>query len=98
MLIEHLPRESATKQALLGERGRWGEVEHLLATIIDRQTTQLTSFAKAHSKKGARVPAPKPIQRPGMIDPDRPLGTASMSIEEAQAWKRERRKEVAGGS
>lgn len=68
MLLSHLPRESAYIQAVSGERGRWGDTEHLLAGIIDllRSGNYLTQ--RAHFK--GDPPPPRPFRRPG--DPPEP--------------------------
>jgi len=85
-LVTHLPRESATVRAQVGEQARWGESEHLLAVVIDLLQGQLWQFAAAHSKK-KKPKKPKPYPRPGVADPSRRrFGTKRMTLGEAREW------------
>ena len=73
VLLTHLPRESSYVQAVGGERARWGDVEHLLAGVID--VVQIGNFytqvlASNRQFKDAPKP-PKPFMRPG----DKPART-----------------------
>lgn len=77
-------------QAIGGPSVRWSDSDHLLATIADKLGVQIFQFSKVNSKKGSPVPKPRPIIRPGQVDPHRAIGTASMSIAEAEAWKKRR--------
>lgn len=84
-LVSFLPRESATVRVVEGERARWGEVEHLLAVVIDVLNGQAWQFAAANSKKKPK--RPKPYPRPGVVDPNRrKFGTKRMSLAEARDW------------
>lgn len=71
MLLNHLPRESAYVQAVGGPLVRWGELEHLLAGIID--IVQVGNFytqvlaSNRHLK--AEPKPPKPLPRPGVTTP-----------------------------
>lgn len=67
MLLKHLPRESATVQAVHGPVVRWGPTEYLLARAVDLLAAG--NWQRAGSKKN---PRPKPIPRPG----DRVRGAA----------------------
>jgi hypothetical protein len=67
-LIRHLPRDSAFVRAMLDERARWGEAEHLLAAVVDAIQAGNWLLASAHSKH--RVQRPKRILRPGERDLD----------------------------
>ncbi|WP_245738350.1 DUF5361 domain-containing protein [Streptomyces sparsogenes] len=82
VLIQHLPPESATmtelrnslsdeemaEQAEAGEpeKGRWSQVEQLLALIADRvaRLEYVTILANSGSK-GKKPTPPEPIARPG---------------------------------
>lgn len=82
VLVEHLPPESATMTALrnamsdddlteaaeLGEpeKGRWSQVEQLLAVVADRvaRVEHVLILANSDPKRG-RIDPPEPIRRPG---------------------------------
>ncbi|MFE9003074.1 hypothetical protein ACFYOY_13175 [Streptomyces sp. NPDC007875] len=82
VLIQHLPPESATMTALRNdltdeelaeqaehgdpEKGRWSQVEQLLALIADRvaRLEYVTILANSDSK-GKKPTPPEPIARPG---------------------------------
>lgn len=68
-LISQLPRESRTMRAVVGDSARWGEQEHLLATLID-VTAHLTYLFRAANFKG-RPEMPDPLPRPGAAAPSR---------------------------
>lgn len=96
-LVSHLPRESATVRAQVGEQARWGETEHLLAVVIDVLQAQAWQFASAHSKKKPK--RPKPYPRPGVADPSRrKFGTKRMSLAEAREWMARKKGGVSDGS
>lgn len=67
VLLNHLPRDSAYVQAVGGSLVRWGEIEHLLATVID--VVQVGNFytAVVASNRQIKDPPkpPKPFLRPG---------------------------------
>lgn len=75
VLIQYLPRESATKQEAIGDEARWGDEEHLLATIIDAIAQLSWMFAAANSKRAPE--RPRPLRRPGMPDGSRIGGKRS---------------------
>lgn len=55
-----------------GDAVRWGDMEHLVATVIDVLAQGNWMYASMHSK---RQPAqPLPLRRPGMPDPIVRLG------------------------
>lgn len=58
-LINHFPRDSATRNEVVGERNDWGRVEHLLADLID--ITQQWDWAIVGNKKN---PRPEAVTRP----------------------------------
>lgn len=82
VLIQHLPPESATWTALRNgmseedlaeqaekgepEKGRWSQVEQLLAVIADRVARLEHVLISVNTEKKAQRPkAPEPIRRPG---------------------------------
>lgn len=66
MLLTHLPRESATMQAVLGPVAMWGHEHHLLADIVD--VLQAANWQRIGKRS---APRPKPVSRPGVT----PQGT-----------------------
>lgn len=77
-LIAHLPRDSATVLNVAGEQARWGDQEHLLATVVDAISQLSWITASAYSRKAPD--RPKPLRRPGMPEPGR-MGNVSYSKE-----------------
>lgn len=82
VLIQHLPPESATWTALRNaltpeelaeqagkgepEKGRWSQVEQLLAMVADRVARLEYVLVSVNTeKKSQRPKAPEPIRRPG---------------------------------
>jgi hypothetical protein len=82
VLIEHLPPESATWTALRNgmsdeelahqaekgepEKGRWSQLEQLLAVVADRVADLAYLYASANTTpKGTKPTQPTPIRRPG---------------------------------
>jgi hypothetical protein len=63
-LVERLPRESCTVQTSAGDKARWGDVEHLIADVVDAVQMNSWLFAAANSKKNPKLP--KPLRRPGV--------------------------------
>lgn len=61
-LIVHLPRDSATRNELVGEKNDWGRLEHLVADLID--ITQSWDWAIVGNKKN---PRPKLVERPSDV-------------------------------
>jgi hypothetical protein len=79
VLIEHLPPESATMTALRNAnpdsvsedgpdpaKGRWSQVEVLLASAVDELRYLRHEYRKMNGDK--RSKAPDPIRRPGVVD------------------------------
>jgi hypothetical protein len=63
-----LPHESRTLRALGAPTpGAWGNVEELLAGIIDEQRVSNFYFVSAHVKQGTQVPEPKLVKRPTLV-------------------------------
>jgi hypothetical protein len=56
-LLKHSPQNSAYVNAKFGEKVRWNEQEHMLATIIDQLNMLIC--------KGTKAKTPKRIERPG---------------------------------
>lgn len=82
VLLAHLPRESWTVREVNGEQARWGDQEHLLATIIDVLVQANWMFVSANSKQPPDMP--KPLRRPG--DPvNRIGGKRSYTMREVDA-------------
>lgn len=78
VLIEYLPRESATVRETVGDEARWGDGENLLATIVDAIAQLSWMFAKANFTGAPQ--RPKPLRRPGMRDPSRIGGKRSYTL------------------
>jgi hypothetical protein len=84
VLVQHLPPESATwtalrnampeeelaKQADKGEpeKGRWSQLEQLMAANID-VSRRIEHVLICANSKGRRPEAPKPVRRPGARPP-----------------------------
>lgn len=84
-LLRGLPRESLTVRAVAGESARWGEVEHLLAVVIDLLQGQMWQTSSVYSKRKPKRPRPYP--RPGVVDPNRRrFGAGGMDLAEARKW------------
>lgn len=81
-LIEWLPPDAATRRSVHGERARWGDAEHLLASIVDLLAG--ANWQRADPKKSG--PPPKPLPRPG----ETPKGTRhpkpTMSQADLRRW------------
>jgi hypothetical protein len=86
VLIQHLPPESHTMTALRNklsdeelaeqaeggepEKGRWSQVEQLLAVVADRVArVEYVLICANTEKKRDRPPAPEPLRRPGAKPP-----------------------------
>jgi hypothetical protein len=63
VLLRYLPKESAFKSATADERTRWGDVEHLLAGVLD--AVQLGNYLTTRAHFQGTPAVPKPILRPG---------------------------------
>ena len=72
VLLNHLPRESAYVQAVVGDTARWGDTEHLLAGLIDVvQVGNYYTQVLASNRQFKEAPKPPPVfPRPG-DKPDR---------------------------
>jgi len=81
VLIEYLPRESATARAVHGPELQWGDTEHLLAQIAD--ALHAANWQRGHGKG----PRPRPLPRPGKEEPDRKrYGRGGIPLSEAAAY------------
>lgn len=80
-MIRHSDRESAVARTIDPIGTAWGQDDHLLASLVDLTQTLVWMKTKDATKGRNR---PKPLQRPGS-GPDK-FGSASMSIEETEAW------------
>lgn len=83
--LRYAPRESAVFRLTGPEKYRWTETDYLLAVAVDL----LQAMVWQRSKPGTA--RPKPIKRPGQIDPDRRFGSAAMTLDEARDWVATRR-------
>lgn len=63
LLLRHLPRDSHFVRAISGEIARWGESEHLLASILD--ALQLGNWQR-FKRWFKSAPEYEPISRPGV--------------------------------
>ena len=71
VLIEHLPRESATVRSVRGEAAEWMPGDYILALIAD-----LVAAGNWQRSQNPRLPRPKPIPRPGQkADDGNRIGT-----------------------
>jgi hypothetical protein len=92
VLVDNLPRESATARAVHGEQLQWGHTEHLLADVVDL----LRILVWQMGGKGQR---PDPIPRPGQAN-DRSTRTELTVVQqqarllELQARERQRQGEL----
>lgn len=84
VLIRHLPNESATARAQVGEAGRWSDTEYLLALVADGIAAGNWQRAVIAGAKPKPRP-PKPIPRPGVVDGTR-LGRTSLTPDEVKAF------------
>lgn len=66
VLIASLPRESLTVRAVQGESAEWGDIEHLLASIVDELRVFCYTYVTAHTKKGSHPTKPRFVNRPGV--------------------------------
>ncbi|WP_155980834.1 DUF5361 domain-containing protein [Nocardia sp. CNY236] len=65
VLIRQSPQDSALLRAMNPDRYRWGQVEHLLADLVDVANLLLWSKTKDGSRGRNR---PSPYPRPGVND------------------------------
>lgn len=81
MLLEQLPRDSATMRALGGPDSEWTLEAHLQAAIVDAlNVANWQRAARKHSRP------PTPIPRPGVHDPNtRKIGTTALPVDELRA-------------
>lgn len=63
-----------------GDSTRWGELEHLVAMLVDVQAQSNWMYASVHSKQ--RPEMPPPLRRPGTADPKRIGGKRSYTSAE----------------
>lgn len=69
-----------------GDAAQWGWQEHLLASAVD--ALHAANWQRAGKKN---APRPKPVRRPGAVDPnERRFTGTSRSIEELRAVLREK--------
>jgi hypothetical protein len=78
-LIRHLPRESATAVAMIGEVHPWDDSDYLLARIADSVAHLGWMFAGVHAKNAPKKP-PDPVPRPG----DKRVGSMTVTINQSE--------------
>jgi hypothetical protein len=84
--VRFAPRDSAVFRLTGPASMRWTDTDYLLAVAVDL----LQAMVWQRSKPGTA--RPKPIRRPGQIDPDRTFGAGGlMSPAEAYKWATDRR-------
>lgn len=86
VLVDNLPRESATAARLHGEAVAWGAQEHLTATVID--TLNVSNWQRAQAGSKTRIPRPKPVPRPGEKRKERRYGHTDLSADDVKALLR----------
>jgi hypothetical protein len=92
VLIEHLPRDSATLQKLLGhEYVSWGPTEHLLAVVVD--VLQGANWQRSGGKGSKPKPLPRPKSKVQVEEHNR----KHADQQERLRALRERRKKVTDG-
>ena len=92
VLIEHLPRESATLQQMLGaDYVAWGATEHLLALLAD--ILQGANWQRSGGKGSKPKPLPRPRSKVQVEEHNR----KHADQQERLAALRERRKKVPDG-
>lgn len=80
MLLERLPRDSATARSMGGEAAEWGLQEHLLAVVFD--ALQVANWQRAQRKNRP----PKPTPRPGVAHGQRTGRAGGRSQDEIRAF------------
>ncbi|MEU6348878.1 hypothetical protein ABZ896_06080 [Streptomyces sp. NPDC047072] len=66
VLVKHLPRDSATLDALHGEAAQWSVTDYLLAAAVDQLAEANWMFATVNRDEDAEpLDYPKPVPRPG---------------------------------
>jgi hypothetical protein len=67
---------------VLGDRARWGELEHLMADVFDAVQVGNWQRARAHFKGKSK--RPKPIRRPGDTSKTKRYGTGARPLPEVR--------------
>ncbi|MFD6291869.1 hypothetical protein [Streptomyces sp. NPDC060205] len=69
MLVQHLPRDSATARELHGEAADWSVTDYLLASVVDQLAEANWMFATVNGDEDAEpIDYPAPVPRPGTDD------------------------------
>lgn len=88
VLLSHLPRDSSFVRAVAGEAARWGDLEHLVASVIDAlQGTNYLLTAQAAGKRKVKVP--RPIPRPGQAERRHAMTPAQLDVFFAERRRRQ---------
>jgi Family of unknown function (DUF5361) len=89
VFISHAPRESAIFRVAGPVSAQWDTAEHLLAAAVDLLRVSVWQKTKDGSTGRNQ---PKPIKRPGDLDPNRKFGGRTvMDLTEARDWVAKRR-------
>ena len=92
VVVKQSPRESAIARSVDPDASQWGVGEHLLAGAADSLAWLVWAKSEDAEKRRNR---PKPIPRPGLVDPDqeqRTIGAEPVSLDELDdflQWSRE---------
>ena len=92
VVVRQCPAGSAVARSVDPEQSAWGISEHLLATAADSLAWLVWAKSEDASKRRNK---PRPIPRPGVVDPDREtqvIGSAPVPLDELDdflEWGRE---------
>jgi hypothetical protein len=89
VLVDNLPRESATVRAMFGEDARWGDPEYLLAQAVDYLQALTIQMS---GKKSNRF---RPLPRPGQKAREKFGGKRAYTVEELRRLRARRAEEGA---
>lgn len=79
-IVRQCPPTSAVARAVDAQQSAWGIGEHLAALTLDE--LRVANWQRANGKK---QDYPKPVERPGVVNPDREVttfGSEPVSIQE----------------
>ncbi|MDQ0776198.1 hypothetical protein QF026_004664 [Streptomyces aurantiacus] len=66
MLVQHLPRDSATARELHGEAADWSVTDYLLASVVDQLAEANWMFATVNRDEDSEpLEFPEALPRPG---------------------------------
>ncbi|MEU9188582.1 hypothetical protein AB0D14_29415 [Streptomyces sp. NPDC048484] len=77
MLVQHLPRDSATARDLHGEAADWSVTDYLLASVVDQLAEANWMFATVNRDEDSEpIDFPEPLPRPGAEEKEPVTDTA----------------------